>query len=169
MTRHRVCFTYRSMTHHFSFMHRRGPVDLFLEFYQALIVSSLNLWTVTLVCLFSLRCRWTTAYLIYWLSFNCLFVFSHKFISHHSCFACFSLIECAADPKSSYRMACRTCFLFSENQPLFLKQSANRYRYRITKAYRYRITKYKTYLSHSFPHILSLRLKTNTWCAVTLF
>ena len=102
-------------------------------------------------------------------NFNCLFVFSHKFISHHSCFACFSLIECAADPKPSYRMACRTCFLFSENQPLFLKQSANRYRYRITKAYRYRITKYKTYLSHSFPHNLSLRLKTNTWSAVTLF
>ena len=101
--------------------------------------------------------------------FNCLFVFSHKFITHHSCFACLSLIECAADPKPSYRMACRTCFLFSENQPLFLKQSANRYRYRITKAYRYRITKYKTYLSHSFPHKLSLRLKTNTWSAVTLF
>ena len=130
-----VSLIHRSMTHHFSFMHRRGPVDLFLEFYQALIVSSLNLWPITLVCLFSLRCRWTTAYLIYWLSFNCLFVFSHKFISHHSCFACFSLIECAADPKPSYRMACHTCFLFSENQPLFLKQSANRYRYRITKVY----------------------------------
>ena len=53
--------------------------------------------------------------------FNCLFVLSHKSINNHSCFACFSLIECAADPKPSYRMACRTCFLFSENQPLFLK------------------------------------------------
>ena len=37
------------------------------------------------------------------------FVFTHN--SHHSCFACFWLIECAADPKPSYRMACRTCFL----------------------------------------------------------
>ena len=139
MTCHRVCFTYRSMTHHFSFMHRRGPVDLFLEFYQALIVSSINLWPITLLCFFFWQMQVDDSLfdlLVKPLScFNCLFVFSNKFITHHSCFVCLSLIECAADPKPSYRMACDTCFLFSENQPLFLKQSANRYRYRITKAY----------------------------------
>ena len=102
--------------------------------------------------------------------FNCLFVFSHKFITHHSCFACLSLIECAADPKPSYRMACRTCFLFSENQPYsWSKVQIDKGTELQKHMFRYRIIEYKTYLSHSFPHKLSLRLKTNPWSAVTLF